>query len=110
MHGKGKLRWLVGNYEAGDVVFHNPWMIHAATKNEDEYGRIRLASDLRFYEEGAAIDERWIGFKLQYALAALGFDTTSANLATFGSSQRISDKRGKRPVIINSPLSSRHES
>ena len=33
MHGKGKLRWLVGNYEAGDVVFHNPWMIHAATKN-----------------------------------------------------------------------------
>ncbi|KAI4287408.1 MAG: hypothetical protein L6R35_003331, partial [Caloplaca aegaea] len=46
-------RWLVGDYEAGDVVFHNPWMIHAATKNEDERGRIRLASDLRFYEEGA---------------------------------------------------------
>lgn len=60
MHRKGKLRWLVGNYEAGDVVFHNPWMIHAATKNEDEYGRIRLASDLRFYEQGAVIDERWM--------------------------------------------------
>lgn len=53
-------RWLVGDYEAGDVVFHNPWMIHAATKNEDERGRIRLASDLRFYEEGARLDRRWM--------------------------------------------------
>ena len=60
MHGKGELRWLVGNYEAGDVVFHNPWMIHAATKNEDKLGRIRLASDLRFYENGGAIDQRWM--------------------------------------------------
>ena len=50
----------MGNYEAGDVVFHNPWIIHAATKNEDELGRIRLASDLRFYEEKAAIDDRWM--------------------------------------------------
>ncbi|KAL8689959.1 MAG: hypothetical protein Q9218_004491 [Villophora microphyllina] len=52
-------RWLVGDYEAGDVVFHNPWMVHAATKNEDEKGRIRLASDLRFYKEGADWDKRW---------------------------------------------------
>ena len=58
---KGKHRWLVADYEAGDVVFHTPWMIHAATKNEDELGRIRLASDLRFYEEGGArMDERWM--------------------------------------------------
>lgn len=57
---KGKHRWLMADYEAGDVVFHTPWMIHAATKNEDELGRIRLASDLRFYEEGAALDERWM--------------------------------------------------
>lgn len=53
-------RWLAGDYEAGDVVFHNPWMIHAATKNEDKLGRIRLASDLRFYEEGAKLDQRWM--------------------------------------------------
>lgn len=58
--GGGRLRWLVGDYEAGDVVFHKPYMIHAATRNEDEEGRIRLASDLRFYEEGAALDERWL--------------------------------------------------
>ena len=53
-------RWLVGDYEAGDVVFHNPWIVHAATHNEDEKGRIRLASDLRFYEEGAKLDTRWM--------------------------------------------------
>ena len=56
----GNLRWLVGDYEAGDVVFHKQHMIHAATKNEDELGRIRLASDLRFYEAGTALDERWM--------------------------------------------------
>ncbi len=56
----GKLRWLVGDYGAGDVVFHKQYMIHAASKNEDELGRIRLSSDLRFYEEGAALDQRWM--------------------------------------------------
>ncbi|KAL8683466.1 MAG: hypothetical protein Q9224_006682 [Gallowayella concinna] len=60
MHKEKVGRWLVGDYEAGDVVFHNPWMVHAATKNEDEKGRIRLASDLRFYEEGAKLDQRWM--------------------------------------------------
>ena len=54
----GKSRWLVGDYEAGDVVFHSP--IHAATKNEDELGRIRLASDLGFHQEEAAMDQRWM--------------------------------------------------
>lgn len=60
VRGGGRLRWLVGDYEAGDVVFHKPYMIHAATRNEDELGRIRLASDLRFYEEGADLDQRWL--------------------------------------------------
>lgn len=73
-------RWLVGNYvsrrallscmmltgfpspfqEAGDVVFHNPYMIHGAIKNEDPLGRIRLSTDLRFYKEGSDLDQRWM--------------------------------------------------
>lgn len=53
-------RWLAASFEAGDVVFHDPYMIHGAAKNEDKDGRIRLSSDLRFYEEGAAADERWM--------------------------------------------------
>ena len=56
--GKGK-RWLVANYEAGDVVFHKPFMIHSSSQNDDLKGRIRLATDLRFYEKGAKIDQRW---------------------------------------------------
>jgi phytanoyl-CoA hydroxylase len=53
-------RWLVADYEAGDVVFHSPWMIHAASRNNDRDGRIRLSTDLRFYEKGAKLDERWM--------------------------------------------------
>lgn len=53
-------RWLTANYEAGDVVFHDPYMIHGAGRNEDEKGRIRLSCDLPFYEDGAACDERWM--------------------------------------------------
>ena len=56
--GNGK-RWLVADYEAGDVVFHHPWMIHSASRNTNREGKIRLATDLRFYEEGANADERW---------------------------------------------------
>ena len=60
---KGKQKkWLVGDYKAGDVVFHNPYLIHGAVKNEDPEGRIRLSTDLRFYEEGAPLDERWMRF------------------------------------------------
>ncbi|KAK0251461.1 hypothetical protein B0A54_15537 [Friedmanniomyces endolithicus] len=53
-------RWLAADFTAGDVVFHNPYMIHGAVKNEDRLGRIRLGSDLRFYPERGNIDERWM--------------------------------------------------
>ncbi|PYH79467.1 hypothetical protein BO82DRAFT_434170 [Aspergillus uvarum CBS 121591] len=53
-------KWLATNYEAGDVVFHHPYTIHASGRNEDAQGRIRLSTDLRFYETGdAGMDERW---------------------------------------------------
>jgi phytanoyl-CoA hydroxylase len=57
--GQRRRRWLAANYEAGDVVFHNPYMIHGAVKNDDPEGRIRLGTDLRFYQEGTE-DERWM--------------------------------------------------
>ncbi|TKA68202.1 hypothetical protein B0A55_09372 [Friedmanniomyces simplex] len=53
-------RWLAADFTAGDVVFHNPYMIHGAVKNEDPRGRIRLGTDLRFYPEGGEIDQRWM--------------------------------------------------
>lgn len=57
--GPGKM-WLVSNYEAGDVVFHDPFMIHGAAMNQDRDGRIRLSTDLRFYGEGMDLDKRWM--------------------------------------------------
>ncbi|RAL09775.1 uncharacterized protein BO97DRAFT_479829 [Aspergillus homomorphus CBS 101889] len=53
-------RWLATDYEAGDVVFHYPYTIYASGRNEDVEGRIRLSTDLRFYEKGEAeMDKRW---------------------------------------------------
>ncbi|KAH7121764.1 hypothetical protein B0J13DRAFT_680363 [Dactylonectria estremocensis] len=56
MHGK---KWLVSDYQAGDVVFHTPHMIHASTINHDPEGRIRLGTDLRFVNSARRWDTRW---------------------------------------------------
>jgi ectoine hydroxylase-related dioxygenase (phytanoyl-CoA dioxygenase family) len=52
-------RWLVADYEAGDMVIHSPYMIHAATQNHDPLNRIRLSTDIRFQRADDLIDQRW---------------------------------------------------
>jgi ectoine hydroxylase-related dioxygenase (phytanoyl-CoA dioxygenase family) len=52
-------RWLIADYEAGDMVIHSPYMIHAATNNVDEMGRIRLSTDIRYQSIREEIDVRW---------------------------------------------------
>ncbi len=52
-------RWLIADYEAGDVVLHSPYMIHASTTNEDPDGRIRLSTDIRYQNVHDEIDARW---------------------------------------------------
>jgi ectoine hydroxylase-related dioxygenase (phytanoyl-CoA dioxygenase family) len=52
-------RWLVADYEAGDVVLHSPFMIHAATLNESRAGIIRLSTDIRYQNVADEIDARW---------------------------------------------------
>ncbi len=52
-------RWLVADYEAGDVVVHSPYMIHASTDNTDSRGRIRLSTDIRYQNVREEIDARW---------------------------------------------------
>ncbi|KAI9166365.1 hypothetical protein HJFPF1_02465 [Paramyrothecium foliicola] len=54
--------WLLADYEAGDVVFHKPHMIHASTINNDPDRIIRLATDLRFVDASKPYDERWNNF------------------------------------------------
>ncbi|WWC89072.1 uncharacterized protein L201_003990 [Kwoniella dendrophila CBS 6074] len=52
-------KWLIANYEAGDVVFHHPFMVHASGVNRDPLNRIRLATDLRFADKMVPYDHRW---------------------------------------------------
>ena len=55
-------RWLVTDYEAGDVVFHDPYTIHTSTMNQGRDGKIRLSTDLRFYRDGSDLDQRWMKY------------------------------------------------
>lgn len=52
-------RWLVADYEAGDMVVHSPYMVHASTMNVDAGHRIRLSTDIRYQRVRDAIDPRW---------------------------------------------------
>lgn len=52
-------RWLAADYEAGDIVLHSAYMIHAATDNVDNDGRIRLSTDIRYQNVRHEIDARW---------------------------------------------------
>ncbi|MCZ8544274.1 phytanoyl-CoA dioxygenase family protein [Mesorhizobium qingshengii] len=52
-------RWLIADFEAGDVVLHSPYMIHASTTNQSPDGRIRLSTDIRFQNVDDEIDARW---------------------------------------------------
>jgi ectoine hydroxylase-related dioxygenase (phytanoyl-CoA dioxygenase family) len=52
-------RWLIADYEAGDMVVHSPYMVHAATMNVDPGGRMRLSTDIRYQRVRDEIDVRW---------------------------------------------------
>ena len=51
-------RWLWADYEAGDVMLHSPYMIHASTANTDPK-RLRLSTDIRYQNLSDEIDVRW---------------------------------------------------
>lgn len=52
-------RWLMANYESGDVVIHSPYMVHASTVNVDPHERMRLSTDIRYQRVSDEIDARW---------------------------------------------------
>jgi phytanoyl-CoA hydroxylase len=57
-YGKeSKRKWLIAEYEAGDVIFHNPFMVHASCKNKDPENKIRLATDVRFVDPEKPYDK-----------------------------------------------------
>jgi ectoine hydroxylase-related dioxygenase (phytanoyl-CoA dioxygenase family) len=52
-------RWLIADYEVGDMVVHSPYMVHASTMNVDPDKRIRLSTDIRYQRVRDEIDARW---------------------------------------------------
>jgi len=52
-------RWLVADYEAGDMVIHTSYIIHAATQNDSHEERMRLSTDIRYQRISDEIDARW---------------------------------------------------
>ena len=56
---KANSRWLIADYEAGDLMVHSPYMVHAATDNKDPENRLRLSTDIRFQNVREEIDVRW---------------------------------------------------
>ncbi len=52
-------RWLIADYEAGDMVVHGPYTIHASTMNVDPANRLRLSTDIRYQRVRDEIDVRW---------------------------------------------------
>jgi ectoine hydroxylase-related dioxygenase (phytanoyl-CoA dioxygenase family) len=52
-------RWLIADYEAGDMMIHSAYTIHAATVNHDPNGHMRLSTDIRYQRLRDEIDLRW---------------------------------------------------
>lgn len=52
-------RWLVADYEAGDMVVHSAYLVHASLDNVAGDGGIRLSTDIRYQRADAGIDARW---------------------------------------------------
>lgn len=56
---KHDTRWLVADYEAGDVMVHSAHIVHASTDNVDPGNRLRLSTDIRYQRRSEPIDWRW---------------------------------------------------
>jgi hypothetical protein len=52
-------RWLIANYEPGDMMVHSPYIVHASTDNVDPHGVMRLSTDIRYQPANEPIDPRW---------------------------------------------------
>ncbi|KAF2175849.1 hypothetical protein K469DRAFT_683411 [Zopfia rhizophila CBS 207.26] len=65
-------RWLVGKYEAGGVVLHTLYTIHAGAMNRSLESRIRVSTDLRFVDKSKPYDQRW---------AVIAYQDNDPNLA-----------------------------
>ena len=74
-------RWLLADHEAGDIVLHSPFMIHASTTNQSIDRRLRLKADLLHpapkatFREGLDTDCFWRKFVLKGLVATSTFQS-----------------------------------
>ena len=54
-----KTKWLVGDYDPGDVLIVNIYTFHGSLRNNSD--KVRFTCDVRFQPESDSIDNRWIG-------------------------------------------------
>ncbi|WP_051450763.1 phytanoyl-CoA dioxygenase family protein [Actinospica robiniae] len=52
-------RWLMTDFQAGDMMVHGPHIIHASLDNQDPRGVMRLSTDIRYQAAADQIDQRW---------------------------------------------------
>ncbi len=52
-------RWLIADYQAGDMVVHSPYLLHASLNNIDPNNAMRLSTDIRYQPLHETIDPRW---------------------------------------------------
>lgn len=52
-------RWLIADYQAGDMVIHSPYLLHASLNNTDMNNIMRLSTDIRYQPALESIDPRW---------------------------------------------------
>lgn len=69
-------KWLIAEYEAGDVIFHNPYMVHASCKNRDPENKIRLATDVRFVDPEKPYDTVSVFFLLRVTSSGMLTDSS----------------------------------
>lgn len=52
-------RWLAADFEAGDMMVHGAYIIHAAPDADSAQGVSRLSTDIRYQLASEEIDPRW---------------------------------------------------
>lgn len=52
-------QWLTGDFEAGDIIIHDPYIIHASFNNSHHYRQINISTDVRFQSMSGEPDYRW---------------------------------------------------
>lgn len=54
-------KWLLGDYQAGDVIIMGIHLFHGSLRNERS--QVRFSCDVRYQPVGDSADERWVGKK-----------------------------------------------